>query len=146
MIEHTQQPGKRRIYTVLVGDLFHYGHVEFLKQARAYGDYLVAGVVRDAVANSYKRTPVLSTEERLKVIAACRYVDEAWEMKEALSTEFMQKHNFDLYVYAVSSEADEQRIRDGHRDRLEAKYFQRIPYTDGISTTAIIQRVAERFQ
>ena len=30
-----------RIYTDMVADLFHYGHVEFLKRARALGDYLL---------------------------------------------------------------------------------------------------------
>ena len=36
-----------RVYADMVGDLFHYGHVEFLEKARALGDYLIVGVHGD---------------------------------------------------------------------------------------------------
>jgi glycerol-3-phosphate cytidylyltransferase-like family protein len=31
-------PEHKRVYVDLVGDLFHAGHVEFLRSARAFGD------------------------------------------------------------------------------------------------------------
>ena len=31
----------------MVADLFHYGHVNFLKQARQQGDFLLVGVHAD---------------------------------------------------------------------------------------------------
>ena len=36
-----------RVYADMVGDLFHAGHIEFIKKARAYGDYLIVGVIAD---------------------------------------------------------------------------------------------------
>ena len=36
-----------RVYAEMVADLFHRGHVEFLKRARALGDYLIVGVMSD---------------------------------------------------------------------------------------------------
>ena len=38
-----------RVFADMVADLFHYGHVEFLKQARALGDYLLVGICGDGV-------------------------------------------------------------------------------------------------
>jgi cytidyltransferase-like protein len=37
----------RRVYVDMVGDLFHMGHVQFLKAARQFGDWLVVGVLSD---------------------------------------------------------------------------------------------------
>jgi cytidyltransferase-like protein len=38
-----------RVYVDMVADLFHYGHVNFLKQARQFGDYLLVGIHSDKV-------------------------------------------------------------------------------------------------
>lgn len=65
-----------RVYVDIVGDLFHAGHVEFFKKAKALGDYLIVGVLADEVVQGYKREPVLTLEERVKVIESCKYVDE----------------------------------------------------------------------
>lgn len=64
------------IYTTLVGDLFHYGHVNMLKLCKEIGTYLIVGVIDDKDVESYKRTPIMSLEERTKVIEACKYVDQ----------------------------------------------------------------------
>ncbi len=54
----------------MVADLFHYGHVNFLRQAREHGDYLLVGVHADETVMSYKRRPIFSMEERV--------ASEAW--------------------------------------------------------------------
>ena len=46
-----------RVYADIVGDLFHAGHIEFLKKARGFGDYLIVGVIADENVEEYKRTP-----------------------------------------------------------------------------------------
>ncbi len=56
---------RTRVYVDMVGDLFHAGHVALLRAARALGDELVVGVLSDADAAAYKRTPVMTLEERL---------------------------------------------------------------------------------
>ena len=52
------------MYVDVVGDLFHYGHVEFFRRARDLGDALVVGVHSDATAESYKRVPVMTMDSR----------------------------------------------------------------------------------
>ena len=37
-----------------VWDLVHYNHIEFLQDAKAFGNWLLVGVVSDKTTNSYK--------------------------------------------------------------------------------------------
>ena len=39
--------GRRRkvVYTYVVGDLLHVGHLRYLKLAKSFGDYLIVGVL-----------------------------------------------------------------------------------------------------
>ncbi|MBL4897158.1 MAG: adenylyltransferase/cytidyltransferase family protein [Erythrobacter sp.] len=60
----------------MAADLFHYGHVEFLKNARAFGDHLLVGVNSDETVGANKRHPILNMEERIACVGGCRYVDE----------------------------------------------------------------------
>ena len=55
----------RRVYVDMVGDLFHRGHVELLRAARGFGDYLIVGVLSDANVSAYKRVPVLTCKRRI---------------------------------------------------------------------------------
>ena len=60
----------------MVADLFHYGHVNFLRQARLNGDYLLVGVHADDAITVYKPKPIMTMEERVASVEGCRYVDE----------------------------------------------------------------------
>ena len=81
-----------RVYADMVADLFHHGHLEFLKKASAMGDYLIVGIHGDYDEASMKRQPILTVEERVAVIAGCRYVDEViptapWSVNAEWSTQ-----------------------------------------------------------
>ncbi|KAF7723085.1 Ethanolamine-phosphate cytidylyltransferase [Apophysomyces ossiformis] len=59
-------------------DLFHVGHIEFLKRAKALGDFLIVGVHDDQTVNAIKgiNHPLMNLHERALSVLACRYVDE----------------------------------------------------------------------
>ena len=61
-----------RVYLDMVGDLFHAGHVALRRAAREHGHRVIVGVLSDDDAASYKRRPVMSLDERVEVVAACR--------------------------------------------------------------------------
>ena len=65
-----------RVYVDMVADLFHYGHANFLRQAKQFGDHLIVGIHSDEVVKEYKRTPILTMRERVDTVSSCRYVDE----------------------------------------------------------------------
>lgn len=65
-------------YAPGVYDLFHIGHLTLLARASTLCDRLVAGVVSDDLAERAKgRAPVIPLEERLEIVRAIRFVDEA---------------------------------------------------------------------
>lgn len=132
-----------RVYVDVVGDLFHAGHVSFFKRAREHGDYLIVGVHSDEAVAAYKRTPILTLNERCAVIEACRYVDEVIVGSPVgISREWIEKYEIDLVIHGDDYSAD--RIEGEYRVPVEMGIFQTIPYSKGISTTDIIRRVQER--
>ena len=129
----------KRIYVDIVGDLFHLGHVSLFKKARGLGDYLIVGVHSDEDVAFYKRRPVLSLEERSKVIKSCRYVDEVIENAPLVITEeFINEHDISYVVHGddVSDEVKRQ-----HKIPYSLGIVKYVPYTPGISTTEIIERI-----
>jgi cytidyltransferase-like protein len=58
-------------------DIMHGGHVEFFRQARAQGDYLIVCLPSDEVLFDHKkRRPFISLEHKVELVRAIRYVDE----------------------------------------------------------------------
>ena len=51
------------MYVDMVADLFHYGHMEFLRKAREMGTYLIAGIVADVLATSKSGTLLLRRDQ-----------------------------------------------------------------------------------
>ncbi|RKP27383.1 hypothetical protein SYNPS1DRAFT_12750 [Syncephalis pseudoplumigaleata] len=72
------KPTDKVVYVDGAFDLFHYGHIEFLKRAKELGDYLLVGVHDDATINRIKGSnyPLMNLHERVLSVLACRYVDE----------------------------------------------------------------------
>lgn len=134
----------RRVYADIVGDLLHAGHVEFFQKARAFGDYLIIGVLSDEDVQSYKRVPIESLEERALVIQACRYVDEVIAAPPLRVTEeWLREHQIDIVVHG--DDFDEKLLQDQYGIPIQMGIFRTVPYTKGISTTEIIQRIKERY-
>lgn len=59
-------------------DLFHVGHLNVLRHARAHCDYLIAGVVADEMCELTKgRRPIIPEYERLEIVKNISFVDKA---------------------------------------------------------------------
>jgi cytidyltransferase-like protein len=143
----TDDPGAEarpssRVYVDMVGDLFHAGHVAFLREARSHGDWLVVGVLSDETVASYKRRPIMTLAERVAVIEACRYVDEVIaDSPDRVTAEFLEEHAISTVVHGddLSLEAASAvygpAVADGR--------FVHVARTSTISTTSLIQRVLD---
>ena len=128
-----------RVYVDMVADLFHYGHVEFLRQARALGDYLLVGVHSDDAVLAHKRKTILTMEERVACIAGCRYVDEVLPDAPWITDRgWIAKHNINLVVHG--NDYSQEDLNKTHAAAIEMGILRTVDYTPGISTTDIIQR------
>src|SRR5690625_5967763 len=64
-------------YTTGVFDLFHIGHLNLLKRAKAECDYLVVGVTTDELSYSRKaKYPVVPFAERMAIVEHIKCVDK----------------------------------------------------------------------
>ncbi|GIF74627.1 adenylyltransferase/cytidyltransferase family protein [Asanoa siamensis] len=124
------------------GDLFHRGHVNLFKAARALGDSLVVGVLDDETIARYKRRPIMSLDERVAVISACRFVDEVIAPAPfRVTADFISCH--DISLVAHGDDLPMEVVHDIYGDAAAAGIFRYVPYTAAVSTTEIIRRVLD---
>jgi cytidyltransferase-like protein len=131
-----------RVYADMVADLFHYGHIEFLRKVSRMGDYVLIGINADDIAEKYKRRPIQNMEKRIASVLACVYVDEVipnapW----FFDPEWIEKYDIGLVVHG--DDYSDERQRDMYKVPIERGIFRTVPYTKGISTTEIIRRRGE---
>jgi len=130
----------------MVADLFHYGHLEFLRQISAYkrpGDKLYIGIHSDKTVESYKRTPILTMDERIKILEGCVYIDCIIpDSPLTISMDYINKHKIDTVFIPDNRTEEEIKLM------VEIPYakgmVKKIPYTHTISTTDIIARIKAR--
>lgn len=129
-----------------VFDLFHRGHVEFVKRAAEFGERVVVIVNGDEMVTQYKRKPVFNEADRLEIIRSLRWVDEA-----VVTNSFDIKPLVAQFRPSVIVHGD---------DWLRASYLEQIrmteeglikfnvqlafiPYYNGATTSSIIRTIRE---
>ena len=120
-------------------DLFHIGHLNILRRCKENCDYLIVGVCNDQHIKDRKmRTPAFSQYERLSIVSSIKYVDEAHLIYGDLidNLDFLESKKVDI-IFAGSDHKNEEQF-----NRLNAEIMI-FPYTAGISTTKIIERLNE---
>ena len=134
------------IYADMVADLFHYGHVRFLKRIKEKypNDILIVGIHHDDEVENYKRIPIMSLTERVEVVEACKYVDKVIPNAPVNITEdYLQKHNIDIVIHA-HLENDDERYQKMYEIPSKLNKFKRLEPTSSISTTLILERIKLR--
>ena len=124
-------------YTTGVFDLFHYGHVNLLRNAKSLCDKLIVGVTVDELVSYKGKTAFISFEDRIRVVEACRYVDcviPQYDMDKETAIKKLKANRLfvgdDWYVSDKWMEL-EKRLRDLDCSVI---YF---PYTKTVSSTKI---------
>lgn len=124
-------------YTAGVYDLFHVGHLNLLRNAKAMCDKLIVGVSTDElVAYKYKKA-VINFTERMEIVRSIRYVDAVIPQETMDKLETWKKLKFDVmfvgddwYQTEKWKELEAQFADVGVR----IVYF---PYTKGSSSTLL---------
>ena len=133
-----------RVYTDMAADMFHIGHLNLIRRAKAHGDYLIVGVHSDKDIAEYKRHPIISEEQRYEIVRSCQYVDEVLECAPLIMTkDFIQRHEIDLIVRGddITPELLEQQA-----DAIEMGIMRYVPRTKNVSTTSIIEKIKETYK
>lgn len=147
-----------RVLALGTFDLLHPGHVNFLAQARELGDELWVAANPDDFAERYKKAPVMTLEERLAMLRALAVVDLAFPNYGAENSgpaidiaAFPQSYGLYratpekvLIVHGDDWTGDSYLKQLGvdldflHDHNAEIVY---VPYTEGISTSAVVDRI-----
>ena len=90
----------KRVITYGTYDLLHYGHINLLRRAKSFGDYLIVALSTDEFnwKEKHKKT-YFSFEQRKQLLEAVRYVDLVipetdWEQKKT----DMHEYHIDVFV------------------------------------------------
>lgn len=77
MIEQLKKDGKKVVFTNGCFDILHVGHMTYLEEAKAFGDYLFVGVNSDDSVRRLKgpTRPINNEQDRAELLAGLKAVD-----------------------------------------------------------------------
>lgn len=133
--------GKSVVFTNGCFDLLHRGHVHLLREAKACGDLLIAGVNSDKSIKQIKgpTRPVLPELDRSELLAAMEMVDYVVLFDEPDPYELVSAIRPDVLVKG-GDWSSEKIIGAGLVKEAGGRVVV-IPYIKGFSTTEIIERI-----
>ena len=134
---------KKIVFTSMVADLFHFGHLELLRRCSELGNFLVVGIINDQEVFRYKkRMPVIPFNQRLEIVRNIRFVDDVMPQNSRDGSENLRKlGNVDLLVRGDDVILDQEvsTIKE-----LGGKFIQ-LKRTPNISTSSIIGKIKNKY-
>jgi cytidyltransferase-like protein len=134
------------VYMDGVFDLFHRGHLEAIKKAKAVRPYvyLIIGLCGDYEVEEYKRKPFFSEDDRYQILSSIRDVDQVvFPGPLVLTPEFIQRHKIDLVVHGFSDLRDLEK-QSTFIEQIKDK-FEAIPYYPPVSTSGLIKSICDKY-
>ena len=148
-VHRRQAAGERGVFTNGCFDLLHLGHVCYLQEARALGDFLILALNSDEGVRLLKGSgrPLVPEDERAKILAAFTCIDYVTIFSEPTAAPLVALLQPSIYVKGGDYAGSENNTPD--LDRLpEAKVVQEyagtvhlIPYLPHHSTTELIAAI-----
>jgi D-glycero-beta-D-manno-heptose 1-phosphate adenylyltransferase len=148
-VQRRQTAGERGVLTNGCFDLLHLGHVRYLQQARALGDFLILGLNNDGGVRLLKGPgrPLVPEHERAEILAALTCVDYVTIFSEPTAGPLVELLQPAIYVKGGDYASDQAGVPDANR-LPEAKVVQAyggvvrlIPYLPHHSTTELIESI-----
>jgi glycerol-3-phosphate cytidylyltransferase len=125
-------------YTSGVFDLFHVGHLNILRRARAECDFLIAAVTTDELSLSRKgKTPVIPYSERVEIVQSIRHVDKVVPQSDMDKYGAWEEHRFDRMFVGDDWRGHPSWVALEERFRLVSVDIVYFPYTQHTSSTIL---------
>jgi len=119
-------------------DLFHVGHLNILRHAKAHCDVLIAGVVSDEMLRQVKGVePFIPTAERVEIVRNVRFVDHVHVENEPSKLAAWQEVGFTHFFKGDDWRGTEKGLRlerELAEVGVEVVYF---PYTAHTSSSQL---------
>ena len=134
-------------YTTGVYDMFHIGHLNVIRNAKAKCDYLIVGVSTDElVQKENNKTPVIPFEERCEIIKAIKYVDEVVPQVDKNKFGAWEKYKFDKMFVGSDWQGTEAWKRYEEQFAPYGVEIVYLPHTDGISSTKLTEFIKSKLE
>lgn len=125
-------------YTTGVFDMFHVGHLNILKRAKAQCEHLIVGVSTDELVKGYKgKTPIIPFEERFAIVGAIKYVDEVVPQTSMDKFKAWEQLKFNVLFHGSdwkNSEMYNAIVKQFSTIGVEVVF---LPHTAGVSSTLL---------
>lgn len=132
----------KNIYIDMVADLFHPGHIGFIKLIKKEypNSNITVGLMSDLEATKYKRKPVLNINERTIMLESCKYISNVIpDAPMPITKEFIDNNKIDFVIHGDDI-SNEQRYH-WYNIPISMGIYKEVSYTNSISTTDIIDRI-----
>lgn len=131
-------------YTQGTYDMFHVGHLNLLRNAKAQCDYLVVGVNSNELVEQYKHKRVIvPLEERMDIVGAIRYVDRVIRCDTLDKIVAYNEVHFNRLFIGDDWKGNARWEETGRiMDELGVQLIY-LPHTQGISSTMLRDKIAD---
>lgn len=130
-------------YTAGVFDLFHIGHLNLLKNAKAMCDVLIVGVTSDELVSYKHKKAVINFQERMNIVQSIKYVDTVVGQYDMDKFAAWERLKFDImFVGDDWHRTEKWQTYEKAFNEVGVKIIY-LPYTRGISST-IINKILEQ--
>jgi len=148
-VARRQANGERGVFTNGCFDLLHLGHVRYLQDARALGDFLVLGLNGDESVAFLKGAgrPLVPAVERAEILAALTCVDYVTIFPEKTANAIVELLCPAIYVKGgdwhatPGNDPDPKRLPEAPSVLAYGGTVRLIPYLPGHSTTELIAAI-----
>ena len=124
-------------YTTGVFDLFHIGHLNILRKAKASCDFLIVGVTSDELVAYKNKRAVIPFEERIEIIKSIKFVDKAVAQENMNKMEAWNKYKFNvMFVGSDWKDTDKWNKLETDFESVGVK-IQYFEYTQNTSSTLL---------
>ncbi|MEA1947647.1 MAG: D-glycero-beta-D-manno-heptose 1-phosphate adenylyltransferase [Thermodesulfobacteriota bacterium] len=146
VVHDLHKSGKKIVFTNGCFDILHVGHVRYLTTARSQGHVLVVGLNSDVSVRSIKpeNRPIVNQNQRAEVLAGLECVDYITVFNEPDPLKIIKELKPDVLV--KGSDWIEEEIIGADIVKANGGKVVRVPVVPDISTSRIIQRIANCYQ
>ncbi len=140
-----KKTGAKVVFTNGCFDILHVGHVRYLREASALGEYLVVAINSDSSVKTIKKEkrPIVTEGERAEILASLESVDFVTFFDEPDPYNIINELQPDLLV--KGGDWGEGEIVGSDIVKGLGGEVLRIPYIDGLSTTNIVEKIIENY-
>ena len=132
-------------YTQGTYDMFHIGHLNLLRNARAHCEKLIVGINSDALVMQYKnKKPVIDESDRVAIVRELRCVDDVIICETLKKTEIWEKIHFNAVFIGDDWKGNDRWIQTEKDLAPLGADVVYLKHTDGISSTLLRTKESDK--